>query len=47
MNNNLLIVNFYVDDLIFTKNNATMFLAFKDSMKKKFDIRQNESTTNL
>lgn len=35
---NLLIVSLYVDDLIFTGNNAKMVTVFKDSMKREFDM---------
>jgi len=37
---NLLIVSLYVDDLIFTRDNAKMVTdtVFKDSMKKEFDM---------
>lgn len=34
----MLIISLYVDDLIFTGNNETMFSDFKESMKKEFDM---------
>lgn len=35
---NVLIVSIYVDDLIFTGNNAAMFHEVKSSMKREFDM---------
>jgi len=35
---NILIVSLYVDDLIFTGNCERMFLSFKESMKRNFDM---------
>lgn len=37
-NGGILIVSLYVDDLIFTGNNEQMFVKFKSSMKKEFDM---------
>lgn len=34
----MLTVSLYVDDLIFTRNDRTMFAEFKESMKKQFDM---------
>lgn len=34
----ILIVSLYVDDLIFTGNDASMFESFKNSMKTEFDM---------
>jgi hypothetical protein len=34
--NDILIVSIYVDDLIYTSNNAVMMIEFKESMKKRF-----------
>ncbi|KAH9685900.1 hypothetical protein KPL70_014158 [Citrus sinensis] len=35
---NILIISLYVDDLIFTGNNESMFEEFKKSMEKEFDM---------
>lgn len=34
----MLTVSLYVDDLIFTRNDRTMFTELKESMKKQFDM---------
>lgn len=34
----VLIVNLYIDDLIFTENDKSMFIEFKYSMKHEFDM---------
>lgn len=34
----VLIVSFYVDDIIFTGNDELMFPEFKDSIKHEFDM---------
>jgi hypothetical protein len=38
VNNDVLIVSIYVDDLIYTGNNHDMMNDFKESMKKKFSM---------
>jgi hypothetical protein len=38
VNNDILIVSLYVDDLIFTSNNSSLMDEFKTSMMKKFDM---------